>query len=114
MAKNLEDLAAVAQSQLNEQEIQANVERELKMLKFYVSQVSSFVADEDCEKLKPLLEIIVPGILNAIENLIEQMTETITRTRNSFAGCNDRVATNLENSGNLKNCQNLRENSGKF
>ena len=28
-----------------------------------------------------------------------------------------RVATNLENlenSGNLKNCQNLRENSGKF
>ena len=27
---------------------------------------------------------------------------------------NGRVATNLENSGNLKNCQNLRENSGKF
>ena len=26
----------------------------------------------------------------------------------------DRVATNLENSGNLKNCRNLRENSGKF
>ena len=29
----------------------------------------------------------------------------------------DRVATNLENlenSGNLKNCENLRENSGKF
>ena len=25
-----------------------------------------------------------------------------------------RVVTNLENSGNLKNCQNLRENSGKF
>ena len=25
-----------------------------------------------------------------------------------------RVATNLENSGNLKNCENLRENSGKF
>ena len=25
-----------------------------------------------------------------------------------------RVATNLENSGNLKNCQNLSENSGKF
>ena len=25
-----------------------------------------------------------------------------------------RVATNLENSGNLKNCQNLRKNSGKF
>ena len=27
---------------------------------------------------------------------------------------NFRVATNLENSGNLKNCQNLRENSEKF
>ena len=26
----------------------------------------------------------------------------------------DKVATNLENSGNLKSCQNLRENSGKF
>ena len=25
-----------------------------------------------------------------------------------------RVATNLKNSGNLKNCQNVRENSGKF
>ena len=25
-----------------------------------------------------------------------------------------RVATNLENSGNFKNCQNLRENSEKF
>ena len=28
--------------------------------------------------------------------------------------CENKVATNLENSGNLKNCQNLRENSGKF
>ena len=27
---------------------------------------------------------------------------------------NNRVATNLGNSGNLKNCENLRESSGKF
>ena len=105
MATNLDDLAAVAQLQLNEQEIQGNVEREIKKLKFYISQISSFVADEDYEKLKRLLEDTVPGKLNAIENLIEQMTETmidadkkeedvtswITRTRDSFAGCNEQI-----------------------
>ena len=74
---NLDDLAAVVQLQLNEQEIQANVEREIKKLKFYVSQIISFVADEDYEKLKLFLEVTVPGNLNAIENLIEQMTETM-------------------------------------
>ena len=77
MATNLDDLAAVAQLQLNEQEIGGNVEREIKKLKFYISQISSFVADEDYEKLKRLLEVTVPGKLNAIENLIEQMTETM-------------------------------------
>ena len=56
MATNLDDLAAVAQLQRNEQEIQGNVEREIKKLKFYISQISSFVADEDYEKLKRLLE----------------------------------------------------------
>ena len=105
MAANLDDLAAVGQLQLNEQEIQGNVEREIKKLKFYISQISSFVADEDYEKLKRLLEVTVPGKLNAIENLIEQMTETmidadkreedvtswITRTRRSFAGCNEQI-----------------------
>ena len=29
-------------------------------------------------------------------------------------GVSYRLATNLENSGNLKNCQNLKEKSGKF
>ena len=85
--------------------LQANVEREIKKLKFYVGQISSFVADEDYEKLKHLLEVTVPGKLNAIENLIKQMTETmidadkrekdvtsrITRTRGSFAGCNEQI-----------------------
>ena len=105
MATNLDDLAAVAQLQLNEKEIQGNVEREIKKLMFYISQISSFVADEDYEKLKRLLEVTVPEKLNAIENLIEQMTETmidadkreenvtswITRTRGSFAGCNEQI-----------------------
>ena len=31
-----------------------------------------------------------------------------------FSDTINRVATNLKNSGNLKNCQNLREHSGKF
>ena len=48
----------------------------LKRLSF-VGQLSSFVADEDYEKLKLLLEATVPGKLNAIENLIGQMTETM-------------------------------------
>ena len=90
MATNLDDLAAVAQLQLIEQEIQANVEREIKKLKFYIGQTSSFVADEDYEKLKRLLEVTVPGKLNAIENLIEQMTETMIdadkRRKMSLAG----------------------------
>ena len=75
---NLDNLAAVVQLQLNEQEIQANVERKIKKVKFYIGQISSLVADEDYEKLKRLLEVTVPGKLNASENLIEQMTETMT------------------------------------
>ena len=81
------------------------MEREVKKLKFYVGKISSFVADEDYEKLKRFLEVTVPGKLNAIENLIEQMTETmidadkreedvtswITRTRGSFARCNEQI-----------------------
>ena len=31
-----------------------------------------------------------------------------------YASTKPKVVTNLENSGHLKNCQNLRENSGKF
>ena len=67
--------------------------------------MSLFVTDEDYEKFKRLLKITVPGKLSAIENLIEQMTETVidgdkreeevtswvTRTRDSIAGCNKQI-----------------------
>ena len=52
-------------------------------------------------------------------NLSIKMKETLRWLQNKFdkRHWNGRVATNLENmenSGNLKNCQNLRENSGNF
>ena len=67
--------------------------------------MSLFVTDEDHEKFKRLLKITVAGKLSAIENLIEQMTETVidgdkreeevtswvTRTRDSIAGCNKQI-----------------------
>ena len=76
----------------------------LKNLSF-VSQISSFVADEDYENLKRLLEVTVPAKSNAIGNLVEQITETmtdadkreedvtswITRTRGSFARSKEQV-----------------------
>ena len=70
-----------------------------KLKSLSLRQSDQFEADEDHEKLKRVLESTVPGKLNAIENLIEQITETmidadkrdedvsgwITRTRDSFA-----------------------------